>query len=178
MRKFLVVIVAVALAAVIAQFSGVLRFGADRVEAQAGGTPSFQYTVEVGGVSLGTLSNLDGLGGDTEIIEQKVLDPTGKEVIQKLPGRTKYPNIVLKQGVAPSKVLYDWWALNSSDSGKAPVRKNMSVILRDRNGSTVARYDLLQAWPTRWKAPALVSQNTVIPLEGFELSVDRAVRVE
>ena len=63
---------------------------------------------------------------------------------------TKYSNIVLKWGMSADMELYDWH--RQIVLGEV-VRKNGSIIVLDRQGNEVARWNFVRAWPTKYDIP-------------------------
>ena len=66
--------------------------------------------------------------------------------IRKLPGLTKYSNIILKRGITASLELYNWYK-DTEDGKISTSRKNVSIILLDKLGKEQARWDFVHAWP-------------------------------
>ena len=60
----------------------------------------FHFAVEVQGVVSGYFTEVSGLGSEHEVIEHKVVNEKGVEVVLKIPGRLKWENIVLKREAA------------------------------------------------------------------------------
>ena len=55
----------------------------------------FSFRVEIEGIDAGFFRSVGGLAIETEVIEFR---EGGSDVIRKLPGVRKYPNLVLKRG--------------------------------------------------------------------------------
>jgi phage tail-like protein len=87
--------------------------------------------------------------------------------VRKLPGLTKYPNIVLKWGLTDSDELYKWW--KDIMNGKI-TRKNGSIILLDTEGNEKVRWNFLNAWPTKWDGPDFNAKGTDVAIETLELA--------
>ena len=63
--------------------------------------------------------------------------------------------------------LYDW----HQDVVRGDVeRKNGSIVLLDRKGDEVARWNFVRAWPTKWNGPALNAEGSDIAIETLELA--------
>ena len=92
----------------------------------------------------------------------------------KLPGLTKYSNIVLRRGVTDDRELYDWHRRIVQGDIE---RKNGSVVLLDRRGQEVARWNFFRAWPSKWDGPDLNAEGSDVAIETLELAhegVERA----
>ena len=48
---------------------------------------SFHFMIDVQGEIVGYFSEVSGLGSESEIIEQKVVNEKGIEIVKKIPGR-------------------------------------------------------------------------------------------
>jgi phage tail-like protein len=87
---------------------------------------------------------------------------------------TKHSNIVLKWGLADDTQLYQWHrdAVNGNVQ-----RRNGSIVLLDRRGQEVARWNFVRAWPTKWDGPDLTAEGNDVAIETLELAhegVERA----
>lgn len=85
-------------------------------------------------------------------------------VVRKRPGRVKYANITLERGLTSDPSLYQWY---QQTAGRAGNRSSISVIMKDRSGQEVARFNLFEAWPVRYSAGMV---------EEIELAVERVER--
>ncbi|MBL8880079.1 MAG: phage tail protein, partial [Phycisphaerales bacterium] len=43
-----------------------------------------------------------------EIIEHKIVDTKGREIVQKIPGRMKWQDISLKRGITKEMDIWKW----------------------------------------------------------------------
>ena len=59
----------------------------------------FNFEVKIEGALTGYFTECAGLGSESEVIEHKVVGQGGKEVVRKIPGRLKWGDITLKQGI-------------------------------------------------------------------------------
>ena len=69
-----------------------LSFPADVGAQSSAAAPRYTFTVELEGIAVGSFREVSGIGIETETIEFR---EGGTTVIRKLPGRTKWPDIVL-----------------------------------------------------------------------------------
>ena len=94
--------------------------------------------------------------------------------MKKLPGQTKFSNIVLKKGMTADMTLYTW---HKSSIEGPPQRQDGSVIHYDRQGNEVARYNFYRAWPTKYTAPTYAAQGNDVAIETLELAHEGVERV-
>ena len=81
----------------------------------------------------------------------------------KFPGRVKWGPITLKKGVADDSALEDWWKSVVSDPKNC--RKNVSIILLNRDMSEVKRWNVRNAWPSAWEGTALNAGGSDLAIE-------------
>ena len=92
----------------------------------------------------------------------------------KLPGLTKYSNIVLKRGITDDQQLWQWH--QQAVDGNVQ-RKNGSVVLLDRGGQEKARWNFFSAWVTKWTGPDFKAESGDVAIETLELAHERVTRV-
>jgi phage tail-like protein len=126
---------------------------------------NFNFRVEIDGITRAGFAEVT-LGGTTNTpLEYR--EGTDRPTVRKLPGTTKYDNIVLKWGLTDSRELYTWYA----DVTKGKVeRKNGSVILADLDGTEKVRWNFFQGWPTSWKGPELNAKGTDAAIVSLEIA--------
>jgi phage tail-like protein len=137
---------------------------------------SFQYAVEIQGKVSGYFTECAGLGSEHEVIEHKVVDSKGKEVIQKVPGRLKWENIVLKRGITDSMDIWDW--RKKVEEGKVDdARANGSIVMMDQHLNAVARWNFENAWPVKVSGPSMKSDSNEIGIEELTIAHEGLWRV-
>jgi phage tail-like protein len=137
---------------------------------------SFQYAVEIQGKVSGYFTECTGLGSENEVIEHKVVDKRGKEIIQKVPGRLKWENIVLKRGITDSMDIWDW--RKKVEEGKVDeARANGSIVMMDQHLNPVARWNFENAWPVKVSGPSMKSDSNEIGIEELTIAHEGLWRV-
>jgi phage tail-like protein len=130
----------------------------------------FNFKVEIEGVTVGAFKNVEGLDSETEVIEYQ----DGDEIVaRKRPGRTKYSNVTLTRGYINTDELWQW--RKKVIEGKVE-RKAGSVILCADDGSEICRYNLFEAWPSKWKGFTLDGKGGDVTVEEVELAVEKIER--
>jgi phage tail-like protein len=131
---------------------------------------SFNFRVEIAGIAVAAFSEVGGLESETPVIEYRV----GGEpnTVRKLPGLTKYADIVLRRGITQDAELESW--RKNITEGVAD-RRSGSIVLLDDQGNEVVRWNFVEGWICKWEGPALnatcneVAFETIaIAHEGFE----------
>ena len=131
---------------------------------------NFNFRVEIAGLQVAAFQECSGLESAIDVIEHR----EGGGPIRKLPGNTKFTNIVLKRGVTVDRELYD---LHLRCVDGRIERKSGSIILMDRADQEVARWNFEQAWPARWVGPSLTAEGNDVAIETLELAHEGIRRV-
>jgi phage tail-like protein len=87
---------------------------------------------------------------------------------RKLPGLTKWGNITLKWGATDSLDLYNWRKLVEQGKMKA-ARRKVTVILQDEEGNNAARWEFVDAWPSKYDAPDVTAKGNDVAVETLEI---------
>jgi phage tail-like protein len=126
---------------------------------------SFRFRVEINGISGAEFMECRGLESVTDVIEYR---EGGDRVntVRKLPGLTRYANIVLVSGVTNSMALYQW--RSRVIEGQAEL-KDIAICLMDATGADVARWVFRNCWPCRLSGPDLVAGESGIAIEELEI---------
>jgi phage tail-like protein len=128
----------------------------------------FTFRLELEGRAQGYFTEVNGLGSENDVIEQKVVDEGGHDLVQKIPGRLKWGDITLKRGITDDMKLWDWRQL-VIDGKMKDARQNCSIIMLDRNYEDVARWDFNNAWPSKITGPNLKSDSNELGIEEMVL---------
>lgn len=132
----------------------------------------FRYKVEIEGNEAGGFSEVSGFDASIDVIEYREGDMVQTPL--KIPGRKKYGNIKLKQGVTTSKVLYEWITANINGPAK---RKTVTIILLDDEEKAAASWQVINAWPTKYAAPDFNASSSEIAIETLEIAHEGMTRV-
>ena len=133
---------------------------------------NFNFVVEIQGIRSAGFTDCSGFGASTDPIEYR---EGGKNTTtHKLPGQTKYTNIVLKWGLTDSRDLYDWY--RDVVNGKIR-RAHGSIVVYDVDGLTEkVRWNFFDAWPTKWDGPDFSAKGNDVAIETLELAHERIER--
>lgn len=137
--------------------------------------PAFYFRVTVLGGRAGTrpdagFQEIAGLQAKMEV--ENVIEGGENRFAHRLPRYVTYPNLVLKRGlVAVGSSLADW-VIETLGGGLAlPVEpRNLKIdLLNDQHKPTLS-WMVERAWPLRWEAAPLNSQDSKLLVETLELS--------
>jgi len=126
---------------------------------------NFQFLVEIDGITRAAFQQCSGFDSSIDVVEHR--EGGENTTVRKLPGMTKYSNIVLKWGMSDDKNLYQWH--KAVIDGKIE-RKNGSIVLLDRAGQEVARWNFVRAWPSKWDGPDFNAEGNDVAIETLELA--------
>lgn len=126
----------------------------------------FRFRVEIDGISQAGFNEVSFADTTTDPVEYR--EGNEPPVSRKLSGLTKYGNITLKWGITDSIDLYNW-RQQVIDSGAEGARKNISITLVDEAGADKARWDIVEAWPTKYDPPDFSAKGNEVAIETLEI---------
>lgn len=127
------------------------------------------FGVEFQGQVQGAFRECTGLGSENEVVESKASGPKGDYVIKKLPGRMKWNNVTLKRGITSTMDMWIWRKL--VETGKIDeARKNGSIVMYSTDGTPMARWNLVNAWPSKLTGPTANATNNEVGIEELEIT--------
>jgi len=134
---------------------------------------NYNFLVEIDGIARGAFQEVSGFDSTIDVIEHR--EGGENTTVRKLPGMTKYSNIVLKWGITDDMTLYTWHrdAIDVIPS----FRRNGSIVLLDRQRNEVARWNFVRAWPTKYNGPDFNAEGTDVGVEQLELAHEGVERV-
>jgi phage tail-like protein len=126
---------------------------------------AFSFLVEIDGIARAAFSEVSGLESETAVVEYRMGgEPT---TVRKLPGLTKYANIVLRRGVTKDDELWNW--RKAVVDGNVD-RRNGSITLLDDSHNEVVRWNFYNGWPSKWEGPALDAKANEVAIETLEIA--------
>lgn len=133
---------------------------------------NFNFLVELDGIARAAFHECSGFDSTIDIVEHR--EGGENTTLRKLPGLTKYSNIVLKRGITDDMMLYDWH--RQAVLGNVE-RKNGSIVLLDRKGEEKARWNFTRAWPSKYDGPDFNAEGNDVAIETLELAHEGVERV-
>ncbi len=128
---------------------------------------NFRFKVEIDGIQLtGGFSEATIPDSTTDPVDYR--EGTDSPFQRKLSGLTKYGNITLKKGLTDSMDLYNW-RKSVEDAGAIKARKSISLILVDEEGNDKSRWDIINAWPTKYSSVGFNAKNNEVVIETLEI---------
>jgi phage tail-like protein len=128
------------------------------------------FKVEIQGVTMGPFLAVEGMESLTEVLVTRDGD---SPLVRKQPGKTSYPNIVLRRGFSGSDELWVW--RKQTADGKTE-RKSGSIIILDKAGGEIMRFNFFEAWPCSWRLSQLDANGSELLVEELEIVVEKIER--
>lgn len=136
---------------------------------------NFRFRVEIDGITQAAFSDATIPDSTTAPIDYR--DGTDPTHNRKLSGQTTYGNVTLKWGLTDSMDLYNW-RKQVIDKGAQGNRKNLSLVLIDEAGDDKARWNIMEAWPTKYDASDLSAKGAEVVIENLDLVCEEVLRVQ
>ena len=127
----------------------------------------FNFRLEVDGLQISGFCEVSLGAAVTEIVEYR--DGTDRAGVRRLPGLTRYANVILKRGITSSLELYQWHRM-IAEGRTADARRNVVIVLCDETQTDVARFALRNAWPVKYEGPSLNATANEVAIETLELT--------
>lgn len=131
------------------------------------------FTLTVDGQEVGFFTSATGLSLELAVTEQKQISAASKQVVlQRIPGRPTYGEIVLKRGYSTDTALFEWF--NGVVKAAEPVtRTTASIAMYDRTATLLATFNFDQCWPSKLTASDLSADSDDVVVEELTLQVEQ-----
>ena len=126
---------------------------------------AFNFRVEIDGVAIAAFNEVSGLVSETDVIEYRAGGESN--TVRKLPGLTRYANLVLRRGVTQDAELWNW--RKSVVDGQVD-RRNGSIILLEDDRSDVVRWNFVRGWISKWEGPDFNAAGNEVAIETIEIA--------
>lgn len=132
-----------------------------------------RYLLEWDGLVQAGFSEVTVPDTSTDPIEYR----EGNEIptVRKIPGLTKFSNIVCKRGITKNLEIFKWYK-DISDGKINSSRKTVSVLLLDELGNEAARWVFSNAWPNKYDPPDMNATGNTIGIETLEIAHEGMTR--
>lgn len=146
--------------------TGQMTSGGDNHVADPEG--NYVFALEIDGIEVAQFLECSGLKTSTTVFE---LEEGGmNHRVHKLPGQSRWENIVLRYGVTNDISLMSWRGEVLSDEFGAGSRRNGSVVVKNNQMEVVRRYNFVDGWPVSWEGPSFSAQGAELAIESIELA--------
>jgi phage tail-like protein len=137
----------------------------------------FHFAVDIQGVVKGYFTSCSGLGSEHEVIEHKVVNEKGQEMVIKIPGRLKWDNIELERGITSNMDIWTW-RKKVEDGNVESARQNGSIVMYDQHLKEVARWNFERGWPIKITDPQPKADSNQIGVEKLTIAHEYIERVK
>jgi phage tail-like protein len=124
----------------------------------------FNFQLKIEGKIAGYFTECSGIGSEHEIVEHKVVDEGGHEIVRKIPGRLKWGDVTLKRGITQDLEIWTWRdAVVKGDvkGARAPI----TITMYSRDYQPVAVWHFANAWPSKVSGPNLKADDNSFGVE-------------
>ena len=135
---------------------------------------NFRFAVEIEGViQAGGFSEASGFSSESDVIEYR--EGNHPPHVRKLPGLNKAGDITLKRGLSDDTALFAW--RQEIVDGKYN-RHNVSIIAHDEEGNEQARWECLDAWPSKLEPPTFDAKGTDVAISTLTIACQEVKRTK
>ncbi|QDY08500.1 phage tail protein [Micromonospora sp. HM134] len=128
---------------------------------------AYHFKLLINGITNGHFTEVSGL---EMTIGRLSYREAGNDRVRSVPGQVDYAPVTLHFGLTPSRELWDW--VHSAATGTVS-RRNVSVVLLDAAGTAeVLRWNLINAWPMRWRGAHLHTLSQEIAIVALTLAYE------
>lgn len=126
----------------------------------------YNFAVELDGITRMGFQGCTGLDSSTTSTPYR--EGTDTSLAQRqLPALLSFSAITLTRGITDDHALWDW--RNDIASGKG-TRHDISIVLRNDTGDEKIRWNLKNAFPTKWSGPSFDATGEAVAIETLELT--------
>jgi phage tail-like protein len=118
-----------------------------------------------------------GIGSESEVIEYKASGKSDYNTIAAIPGRLKWQKVNLKRGITDSMDAWKWRKM-VEDGKVSEARANGTLIMVGQDGTPIAQWDFVNAWPTKISGPSMNSSSNEVGVEELEIVHEGMTRIQ
>jgi phage tail-like protein len=122
-------------------------------------TPSFVHYVVLDVPSItqstsfmGIFRSLSGLEVNYDVYEYQ--EGGNNDFVHRLPGRIRYPNLVLEWGIVNDESLLKWFLQTQSQAQLQEITLTLAATQGDTS-KAIRKFTFTDAYPVRWTGPQL-----------------------
>ena len=131
-----------------------------------------RFLFEVDGLRIGSFREVTGLRADLEVV---TIEEGGQnEFVHQVPGRLRWPNIILKRGITSEDDLFAWLRRFSGDgfarNGNQVSASTAAITVLDETDRKLRSWEVVGAFPVRWEGPTLAATRSDVAEEELEIA--------
>lgn len=138
----------------------------DRIMSNSYPMPAYHFAVEWGGTRIG-FTEVSGLNMTHEVVDYR--EGSSKvDSSSKIPGLTKFENIVLKRGIVKGdNEFFNWMRTKQNLQVE---RRDIVVKLLDETHTPVMIWKVKNAFPVKYTGPHLQANSSDVAIETIEIA--------
>ncbi len=105
---------------------------------------------------MGIFRSLSGLEVNFEVYEYS--EGGNNDFVHRLPGRMRYPNLVLSWGIVNDESLMKWFFQTHVQAQRQEITLTLTAAKGDMS-ETIRKFTFTDAFPVRWSGPQLDSDS-------------------
>lgn len=134
---------------------------------------NFYFSVAIDGAGTGMDAAFQEVSGLSKEVKTEELACGGENRFKfRVPSGTSFTNLILKRGVLSTGSKLLTWCAKTLDGGLSePIKpKNLQVNLLNADGDTCMHWNFVSAYPVKWSASDLKSQDSSLFIETLEFA--------
>ncbi|NJP43102.1 phage tail protein [Actinacidiphila epipremni] len=133
------------------------------------------FGVQLGGYLVESIQEISGLTVEEEVVEVRQVSSDGKQIIRKQPGARLAGEITIRRGLDKSSEFTNWIKETLNKGAVNTARQNLTIEIKDSEGSTVRRIQLMQGWASKWEGPSLNAGESSAATESVTIVFEEIV---
>ncbi|MFI0717851.1 MULTISPECIES: phage tail protein [unclassified Streptomyces] len=133
------------------------------------------FGVQLGGYLVESVQEISGLTVEEEVVEVRQVSSDGKQIIRKQPGARLAGEITITRGIDKSSEFTKWIKETLNKGAVNTARQNLTIEIKDSEGSTVRRIQLMQGWASKWEGPSLNAGQSSAATESVTIVFEEIV---
>jgi phage tail-like protein len=121
------------------------------------------FKVSVPGITIGAFNECHGLSLEYDVFEWA--EGGNNEFVHHLPGRIRYPYLVLNSGLVQDDALQKWVA----QTGKKPELKEVTIELTTQDQKAKRSWVFADAYPIHWSGPTIAAHGAGLATESLHI---------
>jgi phage tail-like protein len=123
-----------------------------------------RFKIEIDGIATAGMCEVLGLDASVEVVEYR--EGTDSTHVRLMNGLTSYGKIIIKHGITDSMELYNWFKQGTYGEIQ---RKNIAIVAINAQGEDKARWEVVEAWPSKYSAPDFNAKGNDVAVETLEI---------
>jgi phage tail-like protein len=133
------------------------------------------FGVQLGGYLVESIQEVSGLTVEEDVVETQQVTAEGKPLIRKQPGARKGGEVTITRGLDKSSEFTKWIKETLNKGAVETARQNLTIEIKDTQGDTIRRIQLMQGWASKWEGPSLKAGESSAATEKVTITFEEIV---